>query len=47
MADDLFISLLKITTAEEVPTTAKRAIYSKASIPWSVVASVKKSVLKI
>ena len=35
MTDDLLISLLKITTAEEVPTTAKRAIYSNASIPWS------------
>ena len=31
MADDLFISLLKITTAEEVPTTAKRAIYEYVS----------------
>ncbi len=45
MADVSFISLLKITTAIDVPMTAKTAMYNSAPIPPSEDSNAVKSVL--
>ena len=46
IAEESFISLLKITTARDVPMTARIAMYKRALVPLSVLRKSIKLLLK-